>query len=494
MALLRLARWLLDPGSRLSQRVAHASVWRLALRVTERLLGTARTIILARFLAPEDFGVMGVALFIVGLAENLTVTGFKAALVQRKGDIKAYLDTAWTVEVLRGLATAAVLVATAPLLARFFGAPDSGLIVQVIALSVFLGGLNNIAIVHFHKGLEFQKRFLFQLARILPEAGIGIGLAVTLQSVWALAYGVVIGSLAQLVASYMLHPYRPRLRLDRARARELYRFGVWVYLGDLLQSARRADAAVIARLLGPVALATYELGRGFTERFTREIRNVLSQVAFPVYAQVQDDLPRLRKGYFITIEVIAAVTFPLATLVFLLSEPLTRVVLGEKWLAVAPLLGPLAAAGAIRSVTSVGGELFKGIGRPALSFTGNLARTLANLALFFPLIKLFGLPGAGLAVLIAALAILPGFLWYSRRVVQASPRQLALTLLPAVALSAVVAATVTLSRAMLRDMELGQLILTATLVGISYLAACVVLWQLFRSGPLQALLRVRPRL
>jgi lipopolysaccharide exporter len=97
----------MHPGSSLSRRVMHAGFWALALRLSLRSLNTVRTIILARILVPEDFGLMGIALLTMALLETFTQTGFRRALIYRTGDIRTYLDTAWTIGLLRALAIAA---------------------------------------------------------------------------------------------------------------------------------------------------------------------------------------------------------------------------------------------------------------------------------------------------------------------------------------------------------------------------------------------------
>ena len=225
---------LMRPGNSLTQRVVHAGFWALGLRITLRVLGTIRIIVLARLLAPADFGLMGIAMIMMAMLETFTETGFWAALVQRRGDIRPYLDTAWTVQVVRGLLTAGLLALAAPLLAAFFDAPGAITIIRVMAIVAFIKGLNNIGIVYFHKDLEFQKRFLFEVANVIPQVAVGIGLAIALQSVWALVFGSLAGALTGMVASYVLHPYRPRLRLEWTKARELYGFGKWVFTHNIL--------------------------------------------------------------------------------------------------------------------------------------------------------------------------------------------------------------------------------------------------------------------
>lgn len=482
---------LLRPGSRLSQRVLHASFWSFALRLVVRSLSSVRTIILARLLLPEDFGVMGIALITMVFMESFTQTGFKAALVQHKGDIRPYLDTAWTLELLRSLLLAGALVLAAPYVASFFNAPAT-MIVRVMAIGVLLTGLKNIATVYFQKDLEFQKKFVFEVAEPVCAVAVGIALALLLQNVWALVFSILAGRAAQVVASYLVKPYHPRLRLDWTKAKELYHFGVWMSLNSILYFfARRGDALVVGKVLGPVSLGVYELGRRLSDMATREISSVSSEVAFPTFAQIQDDLPRLRKIYFTSLELVATIAIPIAVILSLLAEPVISLVLGEKWLSVASVLPFLAISGGILAVCTTGGALFRGVGRPGLSFGASLVRVATMLVLIPLLIKEYGIAGAGIGVLAGTLTNVPFLLWYLVKILRVTLLQVVRPLLPAVILTATAAVTVLIGKWLFGPLDSAELILTILLSASSYVLVSLLLWRTVRKGPFQVLALLR---
>ncbi len=107
----------------LSKRVVRGGIWVFALRITSRSLGFIRTIILARLLAPEDFGLLGIAMLAIATLETFSQTGFNAALIQKKENVESYLDTAWTVSAVRGVLLFLILFLSAPLVATFFNSP-----------------------------------------------------------------------------------------------------------------------------------------------------------------------------------------------------------------------------------------------------------------------------------------------------------------------------------------------------------------------------------
>ena len=149
---------LINPGETLSQRVARGGIWIFTTRATRECLRLARTVTLARILAPDDFGMLGVALLTISALTHFTQTGFQAALVQKKGEIGAYLNTAWTMSGLRGTILCVILVIIAPYVSDFFNEPLAAPIVRVVALSLLIGGWGNIARVYFDKDLEFNKK------------------------------------------------------------------------------------------------------------------------------------------------------------------------------------------------------------------------------------------------------------------------------------------------------------------------------------------------
>ncbi|HEX2028217.1 MAG TPA: lipopolysaccharide biosynthesis protein [Nitriliruptorales bacterium] len=390
----------------LSRRVVRAGSWSFGLHVSLRIVRTVRTVVLVRLLAPDDFGLMGIALVALSFLETFSITGFKHALIQRREDIRRYLDTAWTVELIRNVLIAGALLGGAPVVAALFKTPEALPIVRAIAIAVLIGGFVNIGVVYFERELEFHKRFVFELAQTLAEVVVGVAAALVTRSVWALVFGVVAARAVRVVASYLLHPYRPRPELDLGKARELYGFGKWVFRSDsVLYLLNNLDYVVVGRVLGAAALGLYKMAFTFSQLVATELTMVTSRVTFPAYSKLQGDLPRLRRAYQRTLHLIALSAFPVAVGSAVLSERFAEVVLGEAWTPMASAMALLCLAGLTRSLASTTGSLLRAIGRPAtvagLSF--------ARLVVFAPTVLVFtvrwGLTGAAWSVLGSSLVV-----------------------------------------------------------------------------------------
>lgn len=378
----------------------------MGLRVALKLFTTAKLVVLARILAPADFGLMGVALMVLALLETLTVTGFEAALIQRRDAIRSYLNTAWTIELLRKTAIAGLLVLTAPLAASFLGEPAATPIIRALGAAVLISGFINIGVVHFQRELEFQKQFAFQLAGTVTEVGVGIAAALITRDVWALVYGTVAGRAVSVVASYLIHSYRPRFELSWHKARELYSFGKWVVASDLvIYVLNNIDYVVIARMLGTSALGLYRIAFQISQLVATELAMAVSRVMFPTYSLLQFDPPRLRRAYVRSLNAVALGAMPFATLLALLAGDVAPVLLGSQWSGMAGALALLSLAGLLRSLASTTGPLFRGIGRPRLVAALSFARLLVFAPLLYPMTARWGLTGAAAAVLASSLVV-----------------------------------------------------------------------------------------
>ncbi len=396
-------------GESLSQRVVRGGVWVFALRITERGFGLIKLIILARVLAPHDFGLMGRALLTMATLDTFSQTGFHAALIQKKDNTDAYLDAVWTVLILRGVILLAILFFIAPYAAIFFKAPQAKLIIQVIGLSVLLQAFTNIGVVYFQKELQFNKQFLYQLSGTLAVFIVAISAVLILRSVWALVFGLLAGNVARLIASYSMHPYRPHLSLDLGKAKELFGFGKWVLGSSILGFlVTQGDDIFVGKLLGVATLGFYQMAYRISNVPTTEITHVISQVPFPAYSKLQDNLPKLREAYLRTLQLTAFLSFPIAGLILVLAPDFTLIFLGEKWMPMVPAVQALVLAGSTRSIVATTGPIFYAVGKPKIETRWQIVRLLVLGALIYPLTIRWGILGTSIVVFLSTFVFASG--------------------------------------------------------------------------------------
>ncbi len=398
-----------SPAS-LSKRVVQGGLWVFALRILNRGLGFIRTIILARLLAPEDFGLLGIGMLAIATIETFSQTGFGHALIQKKENIDSYLDTAWTISAIRGIVLFLIIFVFAPFIANFFNSDQAILVIRVIAISTLITGFKNIGVLFFFKKLEFNKQFIYELSGTLFDLSVAITLAFILRNVWALIWGGLAGNILRLCMSYWLHPYRPKFRIKKREAKDLFHFGKWIVgsgiLGFLIN---QGDDIFVGKMIGITALGIYQMAYLLSNLPATEITHVVSQVTFPAYSTLQDDLPKLRTVFLKVLQLTIFFSAPIAGGIFILIPEFTQLVMGDKWMPMVPVMQILVFAGLIRSLAGTTGPIFYAVGRPQIETKWQTIRLFILAMLIYPFTVRWGLTGTAMVVSINILIATIGY-------------------------------------------------------------------------------------
>ncbi len=361
---------------------------------------------MARLLAPSDFGLFGIACLAINTLEAFTQTGFNAALVQKKEKIERYLDTVWTVSIIRKLILFLILFFSAPFAASFFDSPKAISIIRVIATTLLFSSVSNIGTIYFTKELDFRKQFVIRITKTIANIGIAIPLAFILRSTWALVWGMLAGSIVGCIMSYIIHPYRPRFHLEIAKAKELFTFGKWIFASIIIVFLlTQGDDILVGKLLGVTALGFYTMAYAISNLPATEITHAISEVTFPAYSKLQDNLPKLREAYLKILQLTAFISIPLAGGIFILASDFTKIFLGDKWMPIVPVIQVLVWCGVIRSLVGSMSPIFLSIGRPKIVTKLQAIQAVLLFILIYPLTVYGNILGVALAVLFSASAM-----------------------------------------------------------------------------------------
>lgn len=388
-----------DPES-LATKAVTSGVWVVALNLINRGFGILRTVILARLLTPDDFGLLGLALLATATLETLSQTGFHGAIIQKQKNIDSYLNTAWTCSALRGMILFALLYFLSPQVAYFFDDTRVVPIIRVIAISILLSGFANIGIVLFKKELDFKKQFIYETLSNSADIVISIALALWLRTVWALVIGGVAGHIMRLILSYGLHPWRPALSFDAVKFREMFTFGKWMLAAGILHFViTRADDLFVGKFFGVAALGLYQMAYLLSNVTTTDLTHTISQIAFPAYSKIQNDPSTLVNVYLKVLRGVAFISVSVAFFLFAFASELVELLLGGQWVAMVPVLEVLAFAGLARSIQSTAVPVFLAMGRPKIHTEINIIRAVVLFCLVYPFATTWGMLGVAYAVL-----------------------------------------------------------------------------------------------
>jgi O-antigen/teichoic acid export membrane protein len=393
------------PPERLAAATGSALWWRAAQLVGVRVISLVKFLVLARILAPEDFGILAIAAVAVDLLVLLTDFGMVPALVQRRNPERRHYDAAWTVNLTRSLVIAVGIVISAPLLSALFGEPRATEVLQVLGLRPVLDATGSIRVADLMRTLKFRSLSAVRLSGAVADATLAIALAPTL-GVWAVVIGALTGAAVGSAVSYLVAPYRPRLSLDTHAARSLFRFGRWMLVAGLLGVAGDALLrGMIARRLGAVDLGVYYVAVRIAILPYEVVSEIVAAVAFPVQALLQNDRPRAARVFRSSLKAPLALLIPIYATLVALAEPIVVHVLGARWEGAAPVIRVTAVIGIIGTLYDSTTAMLQGLGRPewVAALAGVHLPIVAALAWWFA--GALGITGAALARLAAESAV-----------------------------------------------------------------------------------------
>ena len=390
----------------LNKKMAAGAAWMIFLRWATRGLGFVSVVILARLLTPADFGVVALATVISAVLELMSAFSFDIALIQRPDQTRAHYDTAWTITIVFSLLTALILVALAHGAGIFYNEPRVEAIMYFLAIGTLAEGFQNIGVVAFRKEMDFQKEFIFQVAKKFISFAITVPLAFWLRNYWALVIGILVSKFAGTVLSYIVQPYRPRW--STAAWSELFHFSRWLFFNNLLGFLRlRGSDFIVGKVLGPTALGIFTLSFELSQMPSSELVAPINRAVFPAYAQISGDLRKLRQSYLDVVGMIALLAIPAAVGLAALADVVVPVVLGPNWVGAEPLIRILGIAGAITTLETNIGAAYLALGKPQILtklYGFYVALLIALLLVFTPL---WGVTGAAWACLVAGLLNIP---------------------------------------------------------------------------------------
>jgi len=348
--------------------VLHGAMLMVGMRWVDRLIGLMSTLILARLLVPEDLGIIAMSSLVVGLADMLLDLGVEAALIRNREATREHYDSAWTLRLLQMCLSAGLVVLCAPLAAAYFQEPRVEPVLQVTALSLVLGGLQNIGIVNFQKEMRFREDFRFTFLRRIVGFAATMILAWVLRSYWALVIGALAGRLFGLLLSYTMHPMRPRLHWSKVR--EIFGFSQWMLVRGIgLYLDATLHRFFVGGRSGSAVMGGYSLANDIAAMPSSELLMPLNRVLFPALVDAKHDLSELARKFLLAQGVQVVFALPASVGLALVAHDAVPVLLGEKWVFAVPFVQLLALVHAARALTSSSSFLLLTLGRPRQAAT-----------------------------------------------------------------------------------------------------------------------------
>jgi len=332
------------------------------MRWIDRLIGLVSTLILARLLVPEDFGIIAMASLVIGLTDLLLDLGVNVAIIQNKQATQAHYNTAWTLRLLQtGLATI-IVVAIAPWASDYFNEPRVAPVIQILALSLILSGLENIGTIAFQKEMKFGQDFRFVFSKRIIGFIVTMLVAWLMQSYWAMVIGSLTGRAFGVILSYLMHPMRPRLSLEKFR--EIFSVSQWMLvrsIGGYLNN--KLHQMIVGNRESTDLMGAYSLADEISALPSTELLAPLNRVLFPAFVKVSHDLMELKRVFLLAQGVQTLVGVPAAVGLALVAHEAVLLLLGEKWLSAVPFVQIIALVNVMIAITTSGSYILITLGK-----------------------------------------------------------------------------------------------------------------------------------
>ena len=427
----------------LRKRTAAGVFWVAVGRILSRGFSFLTTLILARMLAPNDFGLVWIADLAIQGFQLFQELGLGAALVYRKDQVEEAADSVfWGVLVTSVVLYAIALGAARPVAVLFSNDAVTVSrvvpILRVLALTLVISGFGRVPHAFLARQLSFKRKVLPQILGGIFGAGVSITMAILGFGVWAIVGGRLCQSLVSTIAVWPLARWRPRFRFDRSLAGDLIDYAKHIAGSQILVFLiTNIDDAVVSRLMGPAALGHYGLAYKLSNMPATEVSRLLTQVMFPAFSLVSGDRERLKQAFLKTTRFVSLLSIPLSFLIIAFADDFIFAAYGKPWAAAIGPLRWLGVYGLVRSIAVNMGSVFKATGKPKWLFYIAVWRLCTMAALLYPVTVRWGI--VGVSALSAIVSVVDFIITVTliNRVIGTTARDYVRMLGPAVACAAI---------------------------------------------------------
>ena len=353
----------------MSSSAARGVLWTGAGQVLRQLVQVGTSLVLVRLLVPEDFGLIGMAMFFVGIGQLLADFGMGPAIMHSRTDDRVTLSSCFWINFAVAAGLAAMLVIGAPLIGGFYERSDLVPIVAALSLNLLLSGLLVVPVALLTREMRFAVIARSQVLGSVVGAAVAIAMAWHGFGAWALVAQPLCGAGATLSASAVAARWYPRFEFSWAKVEPLARFSAALLGTNLVgYMNRNADSLLVGRVLGAGPLGHYSMAIQLMLYPLQQVSSVFVRVLIPTLMHLREALPRLRTAYLKSVGCIALVTFPVTGGLFAVADDFVQVAFGPTWSGMAPLLKILSWVGMFQSIGTTVGTLYLATGNPKVAF------------------------------------------------------------------------------------------------------------------------------
>lgn len=378
----------------LKQKAVKGVVWTALQKYSTMLIQFVSGIILARLLTPYDYGCIGMLMIFMVLAESFIDGGFGSALIQKKRPTQEDYSTVFFWNLGLSVVLYAVLYLSAPAIARFYGIPQLSDVLRVQGVILFIYAFNIVQQNQLRKKLNFKLLSIVTITTSLIALSVTIFMAYHGYGVWALVAQYILTALIPALVFWFYVRWRPQWVFSWQSFRELFSFGFYMFLTNLLnQFGHQVQGLLIGRFYSASTMGYYSKANATERLASTSISRIMSQVTYPLYAEMQDDKTALGDMIKKITLTLSYVTFPLMFILLLCAKPLFILLYSERWADSVPYFQVLCIAGLAYSLQSVNYQSVAAIGKSRTMFVWTFVKRVMGIAFVVAGLLLDGIRG-----------------------------------------------------------------------------------------------------
>ncbi|WP_342304737.1 lipopolysaccharide biosynthesis protein [Methanolobus sp. ZRKC5] len=465
----------------LSNKTTIGVIWNFAEQMSKRGIGVVITLLLARFLTPDDYGLVGMMAVFIAIANQLMESGFDQSLIRKLDITQEDFNTAFYANILLGILAYIFLFSSAPFVAAFYEEARLIPLIRVVGITIIINSFQIVQISALSRDFKFKLKLKATLPATIISGIIAITMAAMGFGVWALITQMIVYSLLVTFFLWSLKLWKPTRKVSRNSFKEMFGFGSKLFASGLIDIIfQNLYIIVIAKLFLASTAGYYYFAKKIRELVLNQIVRSIQTVTYPALSTLQKDELKLKMGYKKIIKSTVYLLFPLMTFMAALAEPLFRILLNEQWLPAVPYLQLLCIGGVMYPLHSINLNILKVKGRSDLFLYIELVKKAIVIIILLPSIK-YGVIGILIGQVISSYLVYIPNSYYSGKLINYSINEQIFDFLPELVLSFTISICIYFAVSLSILPACAELILLSTLAIITYLSAsCILKFESFK--------------
>ena len=323
----------------LKKQIISGLFWKFGERILAQGVSFIVSLVLARMLLPEEYGIVALVLVFINLANVFVTNGLGETLIQKPDAKQSDFSTMFFCSLLLSIIIYLILFTLAPVIAKFYDNVQLILVLRILGLQVPLSSINTIQQAYVSKNMLFRKFFYSTIGGTLTSGIIGIILAYQGAGIWALVVQYMTNTIINTIILFITVKWYPTFNFDKESSKELFSYG-WKLVAAQFMNQLYVELKnlFIGKVYTTSDLASYNKGEQFPSVLVMNINSAISSVLFPAMSIANQEKGKLKELTRQSIKLSSYIVFPIVTGLMIVAEPMIRLLLTEKWITCVPYL------------------------------------------------------------------------------------------------------------------------------------------------------------